>query len=118
MAISRQRHWYRYRSDDTCDYRIQIVDYLAEAAGLEIDETVPPLPPGYEPRFLWLKDAQCTPPKRPTRKRMIFSPREQFGDKFPLGGIVEVAGTKMEITGYVGESQRLPRKKRGADAQV
>jgi len=35
MAVLGHRHWYRYDSDDTKSYRIQTLDYLAEAAGLE-----------------------------------------------------------------------------------
>jgi hypothetical protein len=52
MGVLGRRHWYRYDSDDTKSYRIQTLDYLAEAAELELDDTLPMLPRRYEPRYV------------------------------------------------------------------
>src|ERR1039457_1683372 len=89
MAVLGRRHWYRYDSDDGKSYRIQLLDYLAEAAGLELDDTLPLLPRNYKPRFLWFKEAEPQDPDRPLRKKLIFQKKEDF---VRLRGIIEVAG--------------------------
>jgi hypothetical protein len=104
MAVLGRRHWYRYDSDDSKSYRIQTLDYLAEAAGLELNDNLPTLPRGYEPRYVWLQEAEPTNPSRPLRKKLILPRRDAplLRSKLP----VEVAGIKMNLQGYVGETRR------------
>lgn len=104
MAVLGRRHWYRYDSDDGKSYKIQTLDYLAEAADLELDDTLPTLPRGCTPRHVWLQEAEATQPGRPLRKKLIIQRKD--APRFRTGVIVEVAGIKMTPQSYRGESRR------------
>jgi hypothetical protein len=81
-----------------------MLDYLAEAAGLELDDTLPLLPRRYEPRYVWLKESEPSNPNRPLRKKLIIQRKD--APRFRHGLIVEVAGIKMVVQGYIGENRR------------
>jgi hypothetical protein len=104
MAVLGRRHWYRYDSDDGKSYKILTLDYLAEAAGLELDDTVPTLPRGYEPRYVWMKEVDPSRPGRPMRKKLILQRKDV--QRFRQSSPIEVAGIKMIPQGYIGESRR------------
>lgn len=114
MAVLGRRHWYRYDSDDNNSYRIQTLDYLAEAAGLTLDDTLPTLPRGYEPRYVWVQESEPADPNRPLRKKLIV-PRK---DKPKLGAILEVAGIKMVVSGHRGESVHGGRRNDNVISEV
>lgn len=104
MAVLGARHWYRYDSDDGKSYSIQTLDYLAEAAGLELDDSFPTLPRGRKARYVWLKEAEPFRAASPIRKKIIIQKKDY--QRFKAGSPVEVAGIKMIAQGYVGESWR------------
>ena len=104
MAVLGRRHWYRYDSDDLKSYKIRTLDYLAEAAGLEMNDTLPTLPRGYEPRYAWVKELEPQDPSKPIRKKLIIQKADQ--SRFTHGLIVEVAGIKMVVQGSCGENRR------------
>ncbi|HEY9774854.1 MAG TPA: hypothetical protein V6C81_13915 [Planktothrix sp.] len=104
MAVLGSRHWYRYDSEDGKCYKISLLDYLAEAAGFELDDTLPFLPRNIEPRYVWLQEAEPTGLKRPIRKKLIIQRKDVA--HFRKGASVEVAGIKMVAQGYQGECHR------------
>jgi len=57
-----QRNWYKYTADDGKDYKIETQSYLAEAAGLELDDTPPTLHKRITPRYVWLETLEKTSP--------------------------------------------------------
>ena len=104
MAVLGRRHWYRYDSDDSKSYKILTLDYLAEAAGLELDDTLPALPRGYTPRDVWFKEAEPADPIRPMRKKLVIQRKDAA--RFTRELIIEIAGIRMRTQGYIGESRR------------
>jgi hypothetical protein len=104
MAVLGARHWYRYDSDDGKSYSIQTLDYLAEAAGLELDDSFPTFPKGRKCRYVWVKEAEPARPWSPARKKLIIQRKDY--QRFKAGSIVEVAGMKMIAQSYVGERWR------------
>jgi hypothetical protein len=115
MAVLGKRHWYRYNLDDGTSYKIQMLDYLAEAAGLELNDSAPDLPNGYEPRFVWLQEANPKS-RRPIRKKLIIQKKD--ASRFQRGSLVEVAGVKMVVQSYKGESRRRVGRNDGEISKV
>ncbi len=116
MAVLGRRHWYRYDSDDGKNYRIRLLDYLAEAAGLELDDTLPELPRGYEPRFIWVQEVEPSTPGRPLRKKLIVEKKNL--QHFLSNPTIEVAGIKMKMTSSVGEIRRGRGRNDGPISEV
>jgi hypothetical protein len=116
MAVLGARHWYRYDSDDGKSYSIRTLDYLAEAAGLELDDSFPTLPRGRKPRYVWVKEAIPSRPASPIRKKLIIQRKDY--QKFKNGSTIEVAGIKMITQGYVGESWRGMKRNDNEITQV
>ncbi|PZM80391.1 MAG: hypothetical protein DKT66_14100 [Candidatus Melainabacteria bacterium] len=104
MAVLGARHWYRYDSDNGKSYRIRTLDYLAEAAGLELDDTLPELPRSHKPRYVWVQEAESSRPGSPIRKKLIIQKKDY--PRFKAGSLVEVAGIKMIAKSYFGECWR------------
>jgi hypothetical protein len=104
MAVLGQRHWYQYDSDDGKSYKIKLLDYLAEAAGLELNDALPELPRRYEPRFFWVQQIEPRPSARPIRKKLIVQRKDL--PRFQQSPNVEVAGIKMITRSYSGENRR------------
>jgi hypothetical protein len=101
MPFLGQRHWYKYTSDNLKDYKIQMLDYLATAAGLELDDSLPEYPRRWKPRYVWVQAIENTETRNPARKKLII----QMADiqRFRGGATVEVAGVKMRVMGFYGE---------------
>lgn len=116
MAVLGARHWYRYDSDDGKSYRIRTLDYLAEAAGLELDDSLPLLPRSHKPRYVWLKELEPSRPGSPIRKKLIIQRKDY--SKFEAGALVEVAGIRMIAQGYSGECWRGGRGNDNTVSQV
>lgn len=116
MAVLGARHWYRYDSDDGKSYRIRTLDYLAEAAKLELDDTLPQLPRSHKPRYVWVQEAEHSRPGSPIRKKLIIQKKDY--QNFKAGSLVEVAGIKMIAQGYFGECWRGGRGNDNITTQV
>jgi hypothetical protein len=103
MAVLGRKHWYRYDSDDMKSYRIRTLDYLAEAAGMELNDAFPELPRGYEPRYVWVEELEPKD-RRPIRKKLVVAERQS--KRLQSGTKVEVAGIKMRVRGCFGEVRK------------
>ena len=114
MPFLGERHWYKYTSDDTNDYKIQLVDYLAEAAGFEKADDLPMLPRRLSPRHFWLQATECTKTKSPARKKLIVPTLKDVA-KFKAGSRLIVGGIEMKVMGYLGESRSFGKNKPSAN---
>jgi hypothetical protein len=114
MPFLGERHWYKYISDDQKSYKIQVIDYLAEAAGLDMDDSLPMLPRRCDPRYVWLEATVCTPTKRPARKKMIVGSSQNM-TQFKPGTKLQIKGVEMQVRGYVGERRTIGRNVENAN---
>jgi hypothetical protein len=108
MSTLGPRNWYKYTGDDEKDYKIETQAYLAEAAGLELDDTPPILPKRITPRFVWVEAVELSQPKLyHARKKLVIQRCDV--PKFAIGTIMKIDGVEMKVTSYRGESGRLGR---------
>jgi hypothetical protein len=104
MAVLGRRHWYRYDSDDGKSYKIKMLDYLAKAVNLALDDTLPELPRRYQPRYVWVQEVDPhSTPGSPIRKKLILN--KEILPEFKQNSVLEVAGIKMKVKSYIGESR-------------
>ncbi len=106
-----QSRWYRYTSGDGNDYRVKVLDYLAEAVGLELNDSLPNLPKTITPRSFWV---QATNPNPETGIKSRYKLIVQVSDlpKFGTHTLMEIKGIQVIVTSYRGESRRLAQKPR------
>lgn len=106
-----QSKWYRYTSGDGNDYRVKVLDYLAEAVGLEENDSLPDLPKTITPRSFWVQAIDPNPKTGiKTRHKLIVQLSEL--PKFGAHTLMEIKGIQVMVTSYRGESRRLAPKSR------
>lgn len=103
MPILGPRSWYKYTTDNGENYRIQTSEYLAEAAGLERNDTLPFLPRWMKARYVWLQEVTAEPKINPARKKLII----QRADcpRFRPGTRMQVPQLEMMVTCMVGRRE-------------
>lgn len=111
-----QSQWYRYSSDDGNDYRIKVLDYLAEAAGLEPNDSLPAIPKTTTPRSFWLQ-ALVPNPETGIKTRYKLIVQRIDVAKFRPHTLLLIKGTQVEVTSYRGESRSVARRDRRAEAK-
>lgn len=95
--------WYEYTSISDGKIKYPVLDYIAEAAGLVLNDKLPMAPIRLEPKYYLLKAVEPEQDGSFVTMQMIFAtetPRR-------LGEIFEVAGIKMRVVGYHGESKEF-----------
>lgn len=105
-----QSRWYRYSSDDGNDYRTKVLDYLAEAVGLESNESLPVLPKTITPRSIWVQADDANPETgAKTRYKLILQRSDvpRFLPHTPM----QIKGVAVRVTSYQGESKQAERRK-------
>jgi len=102
------KRWYRYTSDNTKDYRIQLSEEEAYFGRFEeCGEEVELLPNWIKPRYVWLRENTQGKPRR--RKVLL---QKGYAAQMLPGQKCEIAGIEMYVSSCFGERRRVPRSLR------